>query len=101
MIDILINLNLAKSAALEAGKILINSKTNLNIENTSDGKDIKLKADIEAEEFIKRHISSKSNFPMLGEETGKSVEDLGKSFWVIDPLDGTANYSRGIPICCV
>ena len=61
MIDILINLNLAKSAALEAGKILINSKTNLNIENTSDGKDIKLKADIEAEEFIKRHISSKSN----------------------------------------
>ena len=101
MIDILINLNLAKSAALEAGKILINSKTNLNIENTSDGKDIKLKADIEAEEFIKRHISSKSNLPMLGEETGKSVEDLGKSFWVIDPLDGTANYSRGIPICCV
>ena len=101
MIDILNNLNLAKSAALEAGKILINSKANLNIENTSDGKDIKLKADIEAEEFIKRHISSKSNLPMLGEETGKSVEDLGKSFWVIDPLDGTANYSRGIPICCV
>mgnify|MGYP001434416071 CR=1 FL=1 len=101
MIDILNNLNIAKSAALEAGKILINSKTNLNIENTSDGKDIKLKADIEAEEFIKRHISSKSNLPMLGEETGKSVEDLGKSFWVIDPLDGTANYSRGIPICCV
>ena len=101
MIDILINLNLAKSAALEAGKILINSKTNLNIESASDGKDIKLKADIEAEEFIKRYISSKSNLPMLGEETGKSVEDLGKSFWVIDPLDGTANYSRGIPICCV
>ena len=101
MLDILINLNLAKSAALEAGKILINSKANLNIENASDGKDIKLKADIEAEEFIKRHISSKSNLPMLGEETGKSVEDLGKSFWVIDPLDGTANYSRGIPICCV
>ncbi|MDA9842627.1 inositol monophosphatase [Gammaproteobacteria bacterium] len=101
MIDILNNLNIAKSAAVEAGKILINFKTNLNIENTSDGKDIKLKADIEAEEFIKRHISSKSNLPMLGEETGKSVEDLGKSFWVIDPLDGTANYSRGIPICCV
>jgi len=101
MIDILINLNLAKSAALEAGKILINSKANINIENTSDGKDIKLKADIEAEEFIKRHISNKSNLPMLGEETGKSVEDLGRSFWVIDPLDGTANYSRGIPICCV
>ena len=21
--------------------------------------------------------------------------------WVIDPLDGTANYNRGIPISCV
>ena len=101
MIDILNNLNLAKSVAFEAGKILVNSKANLNIENTSHGKDIKLKADIEAEEFIKRHISSKSNLPMLGEETGKSVDDLGRSFWVIDPLDGTANYSTGIPICCV
>ena len=99
--NILNNLNLAKEAAIEAGKILTTSKANLNIEKTSDGKDIKLKADVEAEEIIKNHISNKSNFPMLGEETGKSVEDLGRSFWVIDPLDGTANYSRGIPICCV
>ena len=99
--DILNNLDLAKAAALKAGKILTSSKTNLNIEKASDGKDIKLKADIEAEEIIKNHISNESNFPMLGEETGKSVEDLGRSFWVIDPLDGTANYSRGIPICCV
>ena len=94
MIDILNNLNLAKAAAIKAGKILISSKANLNIEKSSDGKDIKLKADIEAEEIIKNHISNESNLPMLGEETGKSVEDLGRSFWVIDPLDGTANYSR-------
>ena len=99
--DILNNLDLAKAAAIKAGKILTSSKANLNIEKASDGKDIKLKADIEAEEIIKNHISNESNFPMLGEETGKSVEDLGRNFWVIDPLDGTANYSRGIPICCV
>ena len=30
-----------------------------------------------------------------------SSENLGSTFWVIDPLDGTANYSRDIPICCV
>ena len=101
MMDILNNLDLAKAAAIKAGKILTRSKANLNIEKSSDGKDIKLKADIEAEEIIKNNISNESNLPMLGEETGKSVEDLGRSFWVIDPLDGTANYSRGIPICCV
>ena len=80
MMNILNNLNLAKATALEAGKILTNSKTNLNIEKASDGKDIKLKADVEAEEIIKNHISNESNLPMLGEETGKSVEDLGRSF---------------------
>ena len=37
----------------------------------------------------------------MAEESGKSVKDLGDTFWVIDPLDGTANYSRGIPMCCV
>jgi myo-inositol-1(or 4)-monophosphatase len=26
---------------------------------------------------------------------------LYKTFWVVDPLDGTANYARNIPICCV
>ena len=34
-------------------------------------------------------------------ESGKSVSDLGETFWVIDPLDGTANYKRKIPVCCV
>ena len=57
MIDILNNLNLAKAAALRSWKNINKFKANLNIENTSDGKDIKLKADIEAEEYIKRYIS--------------------------------------------
>ena len=21
--------------------------------------------------------------------------------WIVDPLDGSLNYSRGIPLCCV
>ena len=38
MIDILKNLDLAKVAAIEAGKILTSSKTYLNIEKASDGR---------------------------------------------------------------
>ena len=37
----------------------------------------------------------------MAEESGKSIENLGQIFWVVDPLDGTANYNRDIPICCV
>jgi myo-inositol-1(or 4)-monophosphatase len=101
MTNILKNLEIAKKAAHEAGNILVNLKAELNKENTSSGKDIKLKADIEAEKLIKEYLLLKSDIPILGEETGASVSNLGKIFWVVDPLDGTANYSRNIPICCV
>ena len=101
MTNILKNLEIAKKAAHEAGNILVNLKAELNEENTSSGKDIKLKADIEAEKLIKEYLLSKSDIPILGEETGASVSNLGKTFWVVDPLDGTANYSRNIPISCV
>jgi myo-inositol-1(or 4)-monophosphatase len=37
----------------------------------------------------------------LAEESGKSSNNLGEIFWVVDPLDGTANYSRNISLCCV
>ena len=101
MTDILNNLEIAKNAAIEAGNILLNLKAELNKENISLGKDIKLKADIEAEKLIQEYLLSKSDIPILGEETGASVSNLGKTFWVVDPLDGTANYSRNIPLCCV
>ena len=101
MTDILNNLEIAKKAAIEAGNILLNLKDELNKENISSGKDVKLKADIEAEKLIKKYLQSKTDIPILGEETGASVSDLGEIFWVVDPLDGTANYSRNIPICCV
>ena len=101
MTDILNNLEVAKNAAKEAGHMLLNFKADLNKEKNSSGKDIKLKADIEAEKLIKEYLLSKSNFPILGEETGASANELGKLFWVVDPLDGTANYSRNIPICCI
>lgn len=45
----------------------------------------------------------KTNFPghfILSEEIGEIVQDSTYK-WIIDPIDGTINFSRGIPICCV
>lgn len=94
-------LSYAVDAALNAGKYLLKNKSNLNVRIESGPKDTKLQADVEAENLIKQSISSISKYPILAEESGKSVENLGDIFWVIDPLDGTANFSRDIPICCV
>lgn len=43
------------------------------------------------------------NFPdhfILSEETGELKQDSDYK-WIIDPIDGTINFSKGIPICCV
>jgi myo-inositol-1(or 4)-monophosphatase len=91
----------AKNAATAAGKFLEINKKDLNQSIYSSDTDIKLKADLEAENLIKSILISKSTFPILAEESGKSENNLEETFWVVDPLDGTANYTRDIPLCCV
>ena len=91
----------AKKAALKAGTTIIKDKNILNNELFSSKKDIKLEADTFSERIIKDILNSESIYPILAEETGLSVKTLPEVFWVVDPLDGTANYARDIPICCV
>ena len=91
--------HIAKKASVSAGELLLNK--NLITEIFSSDKDIKLTADIQAEQSIKNKISAESSYPILAEESGKSVKKLGDTYWIIDPLDGTANYSRSIPISAV
>lgn len=94
-------LQIAKFSAKKAGEILIEKRNDLQHSIFSSDTDLKLKADLESEKFIKEYIQANSDYPILAEESGKSVEDLGEIFWVVDPLDGTANYARNLPLCCV
>lgn len=55
-------------------------------------------ADQEAERIIRQHISEA--FPMhsiLGEEAGRECND-STFLWAIDPIDGTKNYIRKVPL---
>ena len=100
MIQIDKELSTAKKASLQSAKLLINQKKLVNDVISNEGRDIKLRADIESENIIKKYIKENSDLPILAEESGAN-EDLGSSFWVVDPLDGTSNYSRDFPICCI
>ncbi len=58
-------------------------------------------ADKAAEKSIIETIQK--NFPdhfILSEETGEIPTDSAYK-WIIDPIDGTINFSQGIPICAV
>ena len=58
-------------------------------------------ADTQSEEIILREL--KNAFPdhaFFGEESGKDGKE-SDFLWVIDPLDGTSNFSRKIPYFCI
>ena len=93
-------IDIAKSAALLAGTY-IKDQQNKDLEILlNEGRDIKLKVDVDAEKIIKDHLIAESSFPILAEESGASNE-LNEYYWVVDPLDGTSNFLRNIPISCV
>ena len=94
-------LAIAKKAAKKAGDFLAKRSSTLKTELLSTDKDIKLKADIFAENYIKDILTKESDFSILAEESSMNFKLKNETFWVVDPLDGTANYSRDIPICCV
>ncbi|MEU0394306.1 histidinol-phosphatase [Streptomyces sp. NPDC006208] len=54
-------------------------------------------ADKAAEELIRGHLQrARPRDAILGEEYG--IEGTGPRRWVIDPIDGTKNYVRGVPV---
>lgn len=54
-------------------------------------------ADREAEEYIRAKISEKfSDDAIYGEEHGST--GAGSRRWIIDPIDGTKNFVRGVPV---
>jgi myo-inositol-1(or 4)-monophosphatase len=57
-------------------------------------------ADLETQAFLKGRIAAA--FPdhaVVGEEDAESSEEpLPEFVWVVDPLDGTRNFSQGLPV---
>ena len=91
-------LEAAKQASLVAGKKLKDSFFETQDLLANSGRDIKLAIDKEIEEDIKATLQG-FGYGFLGEETGFKVDAVSEYFWVVDPLDGTSNYYRNIPIC--
>ncbi len=93
-------LKFAEEAALKAGKRL--SKIVDKHVNSDANNDVKLQEDVESEIFI-RNILSETGIEVVGEEKGGDASLISRTepYWVVDPIDGTFNFLRGIPNVCV
>ena len=95
----------AIDAAYQAGKTLIKEYDNFDRGRISlkSRNEIVTKADLLSEEIIIKAI--KKNFPthsILSEEIGFIKSPTGSAFkWIIDPIDGTTNFSIHNPLWCI
>ena len=90
--------DLAVNSAIEAGNFLNKNKLEEKEIHEEKGRDIKLIIDQDTEKLIRSNLQV-TDIPILGEEFGGDIAD--RKYWVIDPIDGTANYFRGLDECCV
>ncbi|MGC9450649.1 MAG: inositol monophosphatase family protein [Oceanipulchritudo sp.] len=96
-------LNGAEKTAREAGEILRAGASRLREVEFQDQRDVKLRADRESEEWIRKRLGESFPFPVYGEEMGgdATLRERYDPYWVVDPLDGTYNYLRGSGLCAV
>src|SRR5438093_4613857 len=88
-------------AAKGAGKMMRANWRSPKKINSHSQHDIKLELDVRCQKEITRSLQS--SFPevaVLGEEA--TTGDVEEQFrWVVDPIDGTVNFTYGIPHACV
>ncbi|NVK25154.1 MAG: inositol-1-monophosphatase [Gammaproteobacteria bacterium] len=93
-------LNIAVRAARNAGKIIARSYEQLDLVQSElkGANDFVTNVDKEAEQAIISTIqASYPDHSFVAEESGVTDGKNQKFQWVIDPLDGTTNFVKGIP----
>ena len=92
--------NIALRAARKVGEQIVRASDDLDhLEVKSKSlNDFVSEVDLAAEQEIKYQLQKAyPDHAVLGEESGLTGAEDADYCWIIDPLDGTTNYVRGIP----
>ncbi len=92
-------LDFAHTIAWQAGKITLRYfQSELAVDLKADASPVTV-ADREAEAFLRAAIAARyPGHAVLGEEEGLSGDDGATYRWIIDPIDGTRSFVRGMPL---
>lgn len=89
-----------KEVVQEAGKKLVHhfGEADVTHQKSERGVDVVTQLDIDTENFIAEQLSKfDSSIGFVGEEFGE--RQMSDRFWLVDPIDGTSHFVRGIPYC--
>lgn len=88
-----------ETIARESGAILLKHFRNLSKIDKKGSRDLVTIADRESEEYIAGEILRRyPDHAVLGEEGGKRGNPDSAYLWIVDPLDGTTNFTHGLRI---
>jgi myo-inositol-1(or 4)-monophosphatase len=97
--DYLALLPIAREAVAVAHRI-IRSRAPRSVAAKGE-RDMVTDVDLAVEDAMRDFLARQTpHIGLLGEEHGRSGVD-GELWWALDPVDGTANFARGIPLCAV
>lgn len=91
-------LALAQQAVDEAA-VVFRSKVGAAPALMKDKGDFATEADLEIEALLRSRLTRETGLPVFGEEAGGDLN--AEVCWVLDPIDGTSNYSCGNPQCAI
>lgn len=67
---------------------------------TKGDRDLVTEVEVAIEHLVRDHLAEHvPDVGFLGEETGATGDP--SVYWVLDPVDGTANFVHGVPLCAV
>ena len=92
-------INIAEKAAASAAITALEFYQNSGIISNTE-KDIKTLADEKMNEVIFSHLIP-TEIPIISEESNNIELKISDKCWIIDPLDGTFNFTRGYPFFSV
>jgi myo-inositol-1(or 4)-monophosphatase len=94
-------LTTAVEAARAVGELLRKNQHTAKKINSEIQHDIKLELDVRSQKLIERRLRKAfPQVPVLGEE-GILGDPNADARWVVDPIDGTVNFTHGIPHVCI
>ena len=94
-------LRCAVQASRAAGKLMRANLRSAKKINAATQHDIKLELDVRCQKSIEHSLlRAYPGIPILGEE-GIVGDPEAPVRWVVDPIDGTVNFTYGIPHACV
>ncbi|KAF0239414.1 MAG: myo-inositol-1 [Prolixibacteraceae bacterium] len=101
MIDFSKDLEIAQKAARGGAKVVLgNFGKSKGSHVKGNAKGLVTATDLAAEKAILDILSAESDYAILSEESGSLQKNSGP-VWVVDPLDGTNNFARTIPLFAV